>query len=256
MPVNNVGAGLAQVHPSRRTSLTGIVQNYLLQATTPSNTDRVNVHVLHTINAKFNFNGSYNFNSQRSNTLSNFAGIGGNQLHAQPESDALALSHNWTPHVVESTSVNWSRNRVQTPERQFLQRAFSPASSRHQSGHPAADVPPVDYGIPQVSFSNFSGFSDPIPSLVRNQTLRFDDNLTWTHAKHTMRFGGEIRRVQLNTDSNPNPRGGFVFTGIATGNDFADFLEGLPSTPPGSSAIRIPISAVGDSTSTRRMISG
>ena len=43
-----------------------------------------------------------------------------------------------------------------------------------------------------------------------------------------MTFGGEIRRIQLNTQSNPNPRGGFVFTGLATGNDFADFLLGLP----------------------------
>ena len=56
-----------------------------------------------------------------------------------------------------------------------------------------------------------------------------------------MRFGGEIRRVELNTDSNPNPRGGFVFTGFptspldssgspiaGTGNDFADFLLGMP----------------------------
>jgi outer membrane receptor protein involved in Fe transport len=70
--------------------------------------------------------------------------------------------------------------------------------------------------------------NDPIPSLVRNQTLRLSDTFTRTRVKHTMTFGAEIRRIQLNTDSNPNPRGGFVFTGLATGNDFADFLLGLP----------------------------
>jgi hypothetical protein len=43
-----------------------------------------------------------------------------------------------------------------------------------------------------------------------------------------MRFGGDIRRIQINTDSNPNPRGGFVFTGLATGNDFADLLLDRP----------------------------
>ncbi len=42
-----------------------------------------------------------------------------------------------------------------------------------------------------------------------------------------------------NTESNPNPRGGFVFTGIATGSDFADFLTAClppvscPPVPPG-----------------------
>jgi hypothetical protein len=206
--------------------LNAIAQNYLLQATTPQNSDRVNGTILHTINPKFNVNGSYNFNSQRSNTLSNFANIGGNQS-TRSQNLTLGLSHNWTPHVVESTSVNWSRSRIKLLSDNSFNDAFSPASLGINLG-PGVVIPPVDYGIPQVSFTNFSGFSDPIPSLTRNQTLRFDDNLSWTRGKHTMRFGGEIRRVQLNTQSNPNPRGGFVFTGIATGNDFADFLEGLP----------------------------
>ena len=200
-------------------------QNYLLQATTPENTDRVNGTILHTINAKFNVNGSYNFSSQRENTLSNFVGIGGHDS-TRSQNLTLGLSHNWTPHVVETTSVNWSRNRVQLLSDNSYNAAFSPASLGINLG-PGTPLA-VDYGIPQVSFTNYSGFNDPIPSLVRNQTLRVDDNLSWTHAKHTMRFGGEVRRVQLNTQSNPNPRGGFVFTGIATGNEFADFLEGLP----------------------------
>jgi hypothetical protein len=202
-----------------------ITQNYLLQATTPQNSDRVNGVVLHTINSKFNVNGGYNFSSQRGDTLSNFAGIGGRQS-TRSQSVTLGLSHNWTSHVVETTSLNWSRNRVQV-----LSDNSYGANITGDLGinlGPGVVVPPVDYGIPQISFTNFSGLNDPIPSLTRNQTLRFDDNLSWTRGKHTMRFGGEIRRVELNTQSNPNPRGGFVFTGIATGNDFADFLEGLP----------------------------
>src|SRR5208282_4912919 len=118
------------------------------------------------------------------------------------------------PRLVESTSINWSRNRARTLSDNSFKSAFSPTTLDINLGIPPADVLPVDYGLPQISFSNFSGFSDPIPSLVRNQTFRFDDGLTWVHAKHTMRFGGEIRRVQLNTDSNPNPRGGFAFTGF------------------------------------------
>ena len=64
--------------------------------------------------------------------------------------------------------------------------------------------------------------------------------------KHTYTFGGEIRRIQLNTEANPQPRGQFNFTGVmtsqlsATGQpvpatpltepfyEFADFLLGLP----------------------------
>ncbi len=60
-------------------------QNYLLQSTTPLNSDVLSTRVLHTINAKFNVNGGYSFSSQRSNTLSNFVGIGGESIHAESE---------------------------------------------------------------------------------------------------------------------------------------------------------------------------
>jgi opacity protein-like surface antigen len=112
-----------------------------------------------------------------------------------------------------------------------------------EAGITGVSTNPIDFGIPVLSFTDFSGPNDPIPSLVRNQTLRFLDNLTYIRNKHTLKFGGEIRRIQLNSQSSPMPRGDFTFTGLltsqlgtngqplpgnATGNDFADFLLGLP----------------------------
>ncbi len=85
-----------------------------------------------------------------------------------------------------------------------------------------------------------------MPSLVRNQTLRLSDSWKWVHGKHTMTVGGEMRRIQLNSEANPVPRGSFNFTGVmtsqltATGQpvpatpqtepyyELADFLLGLP----------------------------
>jgi trimeric autotransporter adhesin len=197
-------------------------QNYLLQSTTPLNSDTFSTRVLHTINAKFNVNGGYSFSSQRSNTLSNFVGIGGHQSTRNQSVD-LGLSHTWSPRLVENLRLNWSRSR-----NQLLSDNSFGANIAANLGITGVSPSPIDFGIPQIGFTNSSGLNDPIPSLVRNQTLRLSDSVTWTHAKHTMTFGGEIRRIQLNTDSNPNPRGGFVFTGLATGNDFADFLLGLP----------------------------
>ncbi|MBZ5695626.1 MAG: TonB-dependent receptor [Acidobacteriia bacterium] len=197
-------------------------QNYLLQATTPLNSDVVNFRVLHTINAKFNVNGGYNFNSQRSDTLSNFAGIGGRQS-TRSQSVDLALSHNWSPRVVENLRLSWSRNRAE-----LLSNNSFGTDIAGNLGITGVSVAPIDFGIPRISFTSFSALNDPIPSLTRNQTLRVSDGLTWVHKNHSMGFGGEIRRIQLNTQSNPNPRGGFIFTGLATGNDFADFLENRP----------------------------
>jgi len=233
LPINPAAAGLLSYIP--KPNLAASVQNFLLQATLPQNTDNLNVHVLHTLNSKWNLNGGYNFESVRGDTLSNFPGIGGTQS-TRDQSVDLGVSHNWSPRLVESTSINWSRSRLQT-----LSDNSYTTNIAANLGINGVSAQPIDYGIPQISLTNFSGIDDPIPSLVRNQTFRFDDGLTWVHAAHTMQFGGEIRRLQFNTDSSPNPRGQFVFTGLltseldasgapvtGTGSDFADFLLGLP----------------------------
>jgi hypothetical protein len=87
---------------------------------------------------------------------------------------------------------------------------------------------PFDWGLPNLSFTNFAGLQDTTPSLARPQTYTFSDNVIWNHGKHTWRWGGDFRRVQVNTETDSNPRGSFVFNGAITGYDFADFLLGLP----------------------------
>ena len=218
-------------------NLPGTVQNFLLQSTTPLNSDSVNLHVLHTINSKFNLNGGYNLNSQRQNTLGNFFSTAGTQSTLNQNVD-LGLSHNWTSKLVEDTHLNWSRSRVRT----LSDNSFNPAFDEFTAfGINGVSQAPLNFGLPALSFTSFGSLNDPLPSLVRNQTLRASDSLTWVHGTHTMKFGGEVRRIQLNADSSPVPRGQFVFTGLltsnldasgnpvpGTGNDFADFLLGLP----------------------------
>lgn len=211
------------------------VQNYLLQTTTPLDTDLVNLHVLHTINAQFSLNVGYNFNSERESTLGDFADIAGHQSTRSQNVD-LSLIHNWSTHLVENSHLNWSRNRVEVlSDNAYINNVVGAL------GIEGVSTQPIDYGIPQTSFASFSGLSDPDPSRVRNQTLRFTDGATWVHGKQTLKFGAEIRRIELNTDSEPTPRGAFTFTGLmtsqldangqpqaGTGNDLADFLLGLP----------------------------
>jgi trimeric autotransporter adhesin len=211
------------------------IQNYVLETTTPENSDLANIHVLHTINAQYSLNIGYNFSSQRENTLGNFADIAGTQSTRSQNVD-ISLIHNWSTHFVEDSHLNWSRNRIQVlSDNAYVNNVVG------DLGIQGVSTDPIDYGIPQIGFTSFSGLSDPVPSLVRNQTLRFDDGSTWVHDKHTLKFGGEIRRIQLNTQSDPTPRGAFTFTGLmtsqlsatgqpqpGTGSDLADFLLGLP----------------------------
>ena len=52
--------------------------------------------------------------------------------------------------------------------------------------------------------------------------------MIYNRGKHTFRWGGDFRRIQVNTQTDSNARGTFTFTGVNSGYDFSDFLLGLP----------------------------
>jgi hypothetical protein len=101
---------------------------------------------------------------------------------------------------------------------------------------------PFDFGIPGVSFTTFSGLTDPTPRRELDQTYTISDTLSWYRGKHNWRFGGDYRRILQSFRSAKNAEGSFVFTGLETsefapgstrpvsdtGLDFADFLIGTP----------------------------
>jgi hypothetical protein len=96
--------------------------------------------------------------------------------------------------------------------------------------------PPVQWGIPSVSITAYSGFgnSSEGPYENNNRAFQFINNLSWIRGKHTFKFGGEIRRDEYNQVGNQFARAQFTFDRNATrnpqvngtGNAFADLLIG------------------------------
>ena len=54
------------------------------------------------------------------------------------------------------------------------------------------------------------------------------DTIVEDARQHTLRFGGDYRDIRADSRTDPNARGSFVFTGLYSGVDFADFLLGMP----------------------------
>jgi hypothetical protein len=81
------------------------------------------------------------------------------------------------------------------------------------------------------------GFSIQGPSTLVDNTFAYTDTLSWTHGKHTLKFGGSFSAYQDNQVFNFEINGGLDFFGNLTdanknlfgaGNAFANFLVGLP----------------------------
>src|SRR5262249_35295365 len=107
-----------------------------------------------------------------------------------------------------------------------------------EAGIHGASTDPLDWGVPNLSFTTLTSLRDRNPSLRRDQRFTISDVATRAWGKHNVRFGGGVRAQSLGSDTDTNARGSFVFTGLytaglaggapipGTGSDFADFLLG------------------------------
>ena len=98
-------------------------------------------------------------------------------------------------------------------------------------------------GSPYFAFINYSGVGDSgyLPLSNVEMTEDYRDNLTWTHGRHTVVFGGDLQWLQNLRQNNPySPRGQFNFDGqysslageipnVGGVSDLADLLLGYPS---------------------------
>jgi outer membrane receptor protein involved in Fe transport len=85
-------------------------------------------------------------------------------------------------------------------------------------------------GLPFITVSGFFTTGDaqqPFSNRV-NQVLSFSDDLTWVKGRHSLKFGGEVRRDQIDVTYINRPNGDFTFSGQYTGSAAADFLLGFP----------------------------
>jgi hypothetical protein len=99
-------------------------------------------------------------------------------------------------------------------------------------------------GWPQFAVTSYSPLGYPgsngTPYEDDNWQYQFTTNASWTHGRHTVKFGGDVVRQALNRFETGAPSGSFSFAGGTTTlrggpsanqfNSYAAFLLGLPST--------------------------
>jgi hypothetical protein len=84
--------------------------------------------------------------------------------------------------------------------------------------------------VPPIYFNNFSVGVPTLTTGQPNNTYQISDGFSKVIGRHTMKFGGEFRYLQINERNTCAPNGDFTFNGGETGSDFADFLLGAPNS--------------------------
>jgi len=180
-----------------------------------------------------NFN--YNWSHSAQDNVNLFPLLGGNGA-----SDADSLQAGYTVGYRKLTNVfnaNWNRSTSQTTN--FFTNATDVAThvGIMGPGSTALNTNPLNFGLPSISLSHFSGLNEQQPNFSVSQTIALSETLSWMHGKHNLRFGGDYRRVHRDFLGGSNSTGSFTFSGkftqdpaqdAATGSALADFLLGLP----------------------------
>ena len=91
---------------------------------------------------------------------------------------------------------------------------------------------PRDVGYPQMSTAGlYSTMGDPSSFVFRdNQHFEVYNSLLLDRGAHRVKFGGYYFHLQFRPEQPDNARGAFTYTGQFTGNAFADFLLGYPTS--------------------------
>ncbi len=240
---------LAYIPMPNLTPTAGNSQNFHYVTSTNNDTDDLNVRVNHTFGAapafgrgrgmgrrgpRNNLTFGLHYHATSSNITNPFPSVGGNTSVR-----AFDIPVGYIRSIGKMTnSLRFDFNRSRTSTQNLYAFNTDVASAEGING---VSTNPFDWGLPNLSFTDVASLQDTNPQLLRNQTYTFSDSVVWNRGKHTWRWGGDYRRVELNTETSSNARGSFIFTGIntsevnaqgqqvaGTGYDFADFLLGLP----------------------------
>jgi len=80
--------------------------------------------------------------------------------------------------------------------------------------------------VPQIYFNQFAIGAPSLITFQPNNTYTASDGFSKVIGRHTLKFGGEARYLQVNERNLASPDGAFIFDGSLTGSDFADYLLG------------------------------
>jgi len=185
---------------------------------------------------------SFGLNYQRneSGNLEPFATVGGStHTNGFNANVGWAVSKGKLSNQLRFT---WNRSRSHTGN--YYAGITNVAANAGIGGVSDAASDQLNWGVPNLAFSDYTSLNDVAPSQRDSQTFSLSESFGWVRGKHHLHFGGDYRWINNKAYASTNPRGSFTFTGSSTakyvmnaqtgvpapvagtGYDFADFLLG------------------------------
>ncbi|HEY3624853.1 MAG TPA: TonB-dependent receptor [Terracidiphilus sp.] len=219
-------------------------RNYFYGPPRTSNTDQGDVRVDQIISPKDNVFARFSIADNFTPGVGSYPGFigGGSDAIDNSQQAVVSYIHIFTPSLVNEARFGFIRHNGSSFGNTGDGRAFA-------ADHKIATLPSPLPGFPGISFiyagtvsgsAEFSGWGGGDPNLNVENRFQWAENLSWTHGRHTVKTGADIRRERF--DVLKGGVGSFVFASTFTsssnapgsGLPYADFLYGYPTTEAGN----------------------
>lgn len=229
-----IGAKIAALYP--QPNKPGLVQNFLYNPPNALNRDSWNAKIDHSFGPNDLVYGRFSF--QRDFTPPSLAlpppayGAGTGTANSQTttgDNFMTAWNHIFSPTFIISSKIGWNRifTDIQPPVKTNLNRELGLLG--------------VDTSLPGMSPFQPSGYTNVgigtiIPNNAGSQSRQLISDVTWIHARHSVKFGISFSWLQSYLFNPQLAMGSFAFDGgytrdskgLREGNSIADLLLGMP----------------------------
>jgi hypothetical protein len=247
-PTNIFPSGLADSLATRLSALfpapnVGIGgNNFLADPKRSESRNNFDVRIDHTIGSKDNLFGRFSYENQPSSIPSPFNNVldGGGFFDGSEDNSyrsvALSENHLFSPNLANEFRIGY--NRINSHRFQLN----SDKDISGQLGFPGVPFTPINGGLPSLTFSDGTsgiGSSGYLPSVEKQNSFVFTENLIQVHGRHALKYGTELRFEQFTIFQPAASRGGMNFGNEFTdnpasptsgGSSFATFLLGIPDS--------------------------
>ncbi len=218
-------------------NLPGTRNNYI--STRPGESDALQINTR--VDRQFSSNdfvyGTFHVTNEEFNRNSNFGDITGVTTDVRAFVASLAYTHTFSATLLNNFKVGFNRLRAVDGVYSENQRDIV-----GELGIQGINRDPLNWGFPNINTGFISIVNDGAnrPTNQRDNVYQVINDLTAIAGRHSLVFGGEFRRTEMNYRQANPARGIFRFTGNytrgpdpanpaqGTGLEYADFLLGHP----------------------------
>jgi Carboxypeptidase regulatory-like domain/TonB dependent receptor len=216
--------------------------NYLSNPVAQNNQDSFDIRGDHQLTKKDSLSLTFSFNNVQAFAPDPFPGLasGGNftgRITNLARSAGISDAHTFASNKINELKIGYSRYVVEAIQN------FAGQPIAQQFGIPGIFDPnnaTATGGLPSLQFSahSYLGSTDWFPEFLNENNYQYMDAFSYVRARHSFKFGADVRRRLHGFFQTQNARGDLVFDGLFTsdlatgsgGSDLADFMMGYPDS--------------------------